>query len=827
MTHAPRFQFVLALVLVGLVSFMSPVFAAPPPPPPAPAPTAALTAGSTAPVGGVTDVVVPAAGGTDSTGAVTGWVTGTHDKIKFTVTDQNSATSIITINGSPYTSGTDYTIAATSSLTIVVTTSKNGNFTTGVRTFIVSVAPAPTFTLTVNVTGNGTVAKSPDQATYDGGSTVDLTPGAGNGYVFTGWSGDATGTTSPLTVTMDADKTITATFSVPPVLTSITVSPANPEITLGHTEQFTAQGFDQFSAPFATSFTWTSSNNASTTIDTGTGLATSVAVGTVTITATSGSVTGTTTLNVLPLSGDTSLASLTISSGTLSPAFSTSTATTTYTGNLPFGTNVAPTIGASATNQYASVHIDQATDVTASSTLSTRTGTVVVTAENGNTATTTVVFTVAGSPTSASISADTTTKGASVLAPGTVHLTITVKDTEGHLVPDGTTVDLASDFGVVGLNTTSVDGVVSRTLTATSTGSAHLQVYSGGPALILSGDTTITFVPPATDASLSALSLSLGILHPSFASSTLAYEVTLPFETSEVPTTFATTTDSNASRIITPAGNVNGTTTVAVTAEDATTTQSYTIHFSVAAEPDTTAPVITLLGNATVDLKVGASYSDAGATASDNQDGNLTGSIVVGGLPINTSVAGTYHVTYNVTDSSSNHATEVTRTVIVSSTTVHHGSTGGSVGGGSVFVPPPSTTDTGGATGGEGLVPGISNITPEQFAANGALADHYLALFQAGAAGQGSGTATNGNTTVPAPENTPVVSPVVSPETTPSPSGSESPTVEPTNSPDTTGQTASVLSALGSLITLGTNNTAVGVVVVIVILGLLAYFFLI
>ncbi|MDX1703807.1 MAG: DUF5011 domain-containing protein, partial [Altererythrobacter ishigakiensis] len=38
---------------------------------------------------------------------------------------------------------------------------------------------------------------------------------------------------------------------------------------------------------------------------------------------------------------------------------------------------------------------------------------------------------------------------------------------------------------------------------------------------------------------------------------------------------------------------------------------------------DTTAPVITLLGNATVTIEVGSSYSDAGATAADNQDGDL------------------------------------------------------------------------------------------------------------------------------------------------------------------------------------------------------------
>ena len=39
---------------------------------------------------------------------------------------------------------------------------------------------------------------------------------------------------------------------------------------------------------------------------------------------------------------------------------------------------------------------------------------------------------------------------------------------------------------------------------------------------------------------------------------------------------------------------------------------------------DTTAPVITLLGEATVTIEVGSTYSDAGATASDNYDGDVS-----------------------------------------------------------------------------------------------------------------------------------------------------------------------------------------------------------
>ena len=81
---------------------------------------------------------------------------------------------------------------------------------------------------------------------------------------------------------------------------------------------------------------------------------------------------------------------------------------------------------------------------------------------------------------------------------------------------------------------------------------------------------------------------------------------------------------------------------------------------------DTQAPVITLLGNNPVAVNQGATYTDAGATASDNVDGNLTNQIVTVNN-VNTAVAGTYTVTYSVTDSAGNSST-VTRTVNVSDT---------------------------------------------------------------------------------------------------------------------------------------------------------------
>lgn len=81
---------------------------------------------------------------------------------------------------------------------------------------------------------------------------------------------------------------------------------------------------------------------------------------------------------------------------------------------------------------------------------------------------------------------------------------------------------------------------------------------------------------------------------------------------------------------------------------------------------DTTPPLITLLGDAAVTLEVGTSYTDAGATASDNYDGDITSNIVTVNN-VDTSTIGTYTVTYNVSDANGNTAAEVTRTVNIES----------------------------------------------------------------------------------------------------------------------------------------------------------------
>jgi len=79
---------------------------------------------------------------------------------------------------------------------------------------------------------------------------------------------------------------------------------------------------------------------------------------------------------------------------------------------------------------------------------------------------------------------------------------------------------------------------------------------------------------------------------------------------------------------------------------------------------DTTAPVITLKGEQSVTIKVGENYEDAGATANDDVDGDITQSIEITGMII-TGTPGVYTLTFKVKDKSGNAAAPVVRTVRV------------------------------------------------------------------------------------------------------------------------------------------------------------------
>ena len=78
-----------------------------------------------------------------------------------------------------------------------------------------------------------------------------------------------------------------------------------------------------------------------------------------------------------------------------------------------------------------------------------------------------------------------------------------------------------------------------------------------------------------------------------------------------------------------------------------------------------TAPVVSLVGNASIPLTVGDTYTEQGATVADSEDGVLTIGDPIFNPPLDLTTAGTYVATYSVTDSGGLVGT-ATRDVVVS-----------------------------------------------------------------------------------------------------------------------------------------------------------------
>jgi hypothetical protein len=83
---------------------------------------------------------------------------------------------------------------------------------------------------------------------------------------------------------------------------------------------------------------------------------------------------------------------------------------------------------------------------------------------------------------------------------------------------------------------------------------------------------------------------------------------------------------------------------------------------------DTTPPTMELFGENPLTITVGETYDDPGVHASDDVDGNITDRVHKQ-IDVNTDVAGTYEVSYTVTDNAGNTAT-TGRTVVVAPDTL-------------------------------------------------------------------------------------------------------------------------------------------------------------
>ncbi|MBK7965832.1 MAG: DUF5011 domain-containing protein [Bacteroidetes bacterium] len=79
---------------------------------------------------------------------------------------------------------------------------------------------------------------------------------------------------------------------------------------------------------------------------------------------------------------------------------------------------------------------------------------------------------------------------------------------------------------------------------------------------------------------------------------------------------------------------------------------------------DTEAPIITLLGSNPLQLEMLDTYTEPGATADDNEDGDISSSISVDPSEIENRLPGTYNVYYSVSDAAGNPADAIREVVV-------------------------------------------------------------------------------------------------------------------------------------------------------------------
>jgi uncharacterized protein YjdB len=209
----------------------------------------------------------------------------------------------------------------------------------------------------------GTTQQFTATGTYSDGSTANLTSTAtwnsatpavasvnGSGLA----SALSTGTSTISATVGSVSGGTLLTVQAPKTLTSIAVTPTNPSIVAGSTQQFAATGTysDATTANLTSQATWASSKTAVATVSVA-GLASGVSAGTATISATVGSVSGGTTLTVqaAPLVITTSTFPTGVVNTAYSAALSTTGGTTPFNwsitaGGLPTGLTLNASSGA-------------------------------------------------------------------------------------------------------------------------------------------------------------------------------------------------------------------------------------------------------------------------------------------------------------------------------------------------------------------------------------------------------------------------------------------------------------------------------------------------
>jgi uncharacterized protein YjdB len=325
--------------------------------------------------------------------------------------------------------------------------------------------------------------------TYSDGSTANITSSAtwtsSNAAVASiNTSGVATGIAAG-TVNISASlsgmnaSTKLTVNAAPVTVTAIAVSPVNPSIAAGATQQFTANATysDGSNGPLTSGITWTSSNTSVATINSS-GLATAVASGTTTLTASADGLSATTSLTVSATAKTISSIKVTPASGSIAPGASLQfTATATYSDGSTANVTSSATWSSSNSSEATINSSGVATGVAAGSAT-------IMAALNGTTGSASLTVTAAAktltgitvSPSTASINAGSTqqfTAMANYSDGSTADVTSTATWTSSNtavvtIAAGGLATGVASGSATITAATSGVSGTASASVTATA-----------------------------------------------------------------------------------------------------------------------------------------------------------------------------------------------------------------------------------------------------------------------------------------------------------------------------------------------------------------------
>lgn len=98
------------------------------------------------------------------------------------------------------------------------------------------------YTLTTSMTGEGSISTNPSGGAYEENTVVSLSATPATGYLFDGWGGDLSGRQNPITITMDSDKSVTASFIEVAAYTLTTTINGNGSVTVSPSSETYEEG---------------------------------------------------------------------------------------------------------------------------------------------------------------------------------------------------------------------------------------------------------------------------------------------------------------------------------------------------------------------------------------------------------------------------------------------------------------------------------------------------------------------------------------------------------------------------------------------------------